>query len=60
MRLDSRASISCHEWLHKKYAPNSFPALVPDAENVVAEEFKEQGKIHELKVIEGLKVHFYT
>ncbi len=58
MRLDSRASISCHEWLHKKHAPNSFPGLVPDPENAVAEEFKEQGKIHELKVIEGLKVHF--
>jgi hypothetical protein len=40
MRLDSRTAIYCHELLHKKYAPNSFPGLTPDQPDPVVEEFK--------------------
>ena len=54
MRLDSRTSVYCHEFLHKKYAPNSFPELQPDEPNEVVEEFKKQGFAHELKVVKAL------
>ena len=54
MRLDSRAAITCHEYLHKTLAPNSFPGLLPDPENPVAKEFEEQGLAHERKFLELL------
>jgi predicted RecB family nuclease len=55
MRLDSRTSIYCHELLHKKYAPNSFPGLAPDELNPVFEEFKKLGFSHESKAIQALE-----
>ena len=55
MRLDSRTAIYCHELLHKKYAPNAFPGLIPDAPDPVVEEFKNLGFSHETKVIAALK-----
>lgn len=55
MRLDSRTAIYCHELLHKKYAPNAFPGLTPDAPDPVVEEFKNLGFSHETKVIAALK-----
>lgn len=55
MRLDSRAAIYCHELLHKKYAPNAFPGLTPDAPDPVVEEFKKLGFSHENKAIIALK-----
>lgn len=55
MRLDSRAAITCHEYLHKKNAPLAFPDLKPDPINSVAQEFKDQGGAHELKAIAALK-----
>jgi predicted RecB family nuclease len=55
MRLDSRTAIYCHELLHKKYAPNSFPGLKPDELNPVFEEFKALGFSHEKKAIEALE-----
>ena len=54
MRLDSRTAIYCHEFLHKKYAPNSFPGLKPDEPNDVVEEFKKQGFVHEERVLKSL------
>lgn len=54
MRLDSRTAVYCHEFLHKKYAPNSFPDLKPDEPNEVVEEFKKQGFVHENKAIKAL------
>lgn len=54
MRLDSRTAVYCHEFLHKRYAPNSFPELKPDEPNEVVEEFKKQGFAHENKVIKAL------
>ena len=56
MRLDSRAAITCHEFLHKRFAPNSFPGLTPDAPDPVVEEFKNQGLLHEQKTLETLGV----
>jgi predicted RecB family nuclease len=54
-RLDSRTAIYCHELLHKKYAPNAFPGLTPDAPDPVIEEFKKLGFSHENKAIIALK-----
>ena len=54
-RLDSRTAIYCHELLHKKYAPNAFPGLTPDAPDPVIEEFKNLGFSHEAKAIKALK-----
>lgn len=51
MRLDSRAAIYCHEFLHKKYAPNAFPGLQPDPIDLVVQEFKDQGFAHEKRAI---------
>ena len=57
-RLDSRTAIYCHELLHKKYAPNAFPGLTPDAPDPVVEEFKNLGFSHESKAIKALKEVF--
>ena len=54
MRLDSRTAIYCHELLHKKYAPNAFPGLTPDAPDPVVEEFKSLGFAHEKKATTAL------
>lgn len=54
-QLDSRTAIYCHELLHKKYAPNAFPGLTPDAPDPVVEEFKNLGFSHERKSITALK-----
>lgn len=54
MRFDSRSAIYCHEYLHKKYAPDSFPGLTPDEPNDVVEEFKKQGFVHEERVLKAL------
>ena len=56
LRLNSRASVTCHEFFHKEHAPNSFPGLTKDPESEVAKEFKEQGIKYEAKVLESLKV----
>ncbi len=53
-RLDSRTAIYCHEFLHKKYAPNTFPGLTPDDPIDVVEEFKRQGFLHEERVLKAL------
>lgn len=55
MRLDSRTAIYCHELLHKKYAPNSFPGLQPDAPDPVVEAFMQLGFSHEEKVLARLQ-----
>jgi predicted RecB family nuclease len=55
MRLDARTSLYCHEYLHKKNAPNRF-VLTPLAEDdEITKERKRMGDIHEAKVIELLK-----
>ena len=54
MRHEARTAIYCHEYLHKKYAPNSFPNLKSDEPNDVVEEFKRQGFLHEERVVKAL------
>ncbi len=54
MRLDSRVANHCLELLHKKYAPNAFPGLMPDAPDPVIEEFKKLGFSHEANAINAL------
>ena len=53
-RLDSRTAMYCHEYLHKRFSPNSFPTLKPDEPNEVVEEFKKQGFAHEERVLKAL------
>lgn len=55
MRHDSRVAIYCHELLHKEYAPNSFPGLIPDSPDPVMTEFMELGLSHEAKVMAAIK-----
>jgi predicted RecB family nuclease len=55
MRFDSRTAIYCHELLHKKYAPNAFPGLEPDAPDPVVEAFMQLGFSHEEKVLARLE-----
>ena len=55
MRFDSRTAIYCHELLHKKYAPNAFPGLEPDAPDPVVEAFMQLGFSHEEKVLARLQ-----
>jgi len=54
MRLDARAALQCHEFLHKKNAGNCFDLtdVVPDSPMML--ELKRQGDIHEARVIENL------
>lgn len=54
MRLDARAALQCHEFLHKKNARNCFDLtdVVPDSPMML--ELKRQGDIHEMRTIENL------
>jgi predicted RecB family nuclease len=54
MRLDARSAINCHEFLHKKFAPNAFPGLQPDPPDPVFQEFQSLGFSQEEKVILSL------
>jgi len=55
MRLDARTSLYCHEYLHKKNAPNRFNLTPLADDDEIAKERKRMGDIHEAKVIELLK-----
>ena len=55
MRLDSRAAITCHEYLHKSYAPNCFDLSDRASLSDVAQAMADQGFIHEARVIDFLK-----
>ncbi len=55
MRLGARTSLYCHEYLHKKNAPNRFNLMPLAKESEVAKERKRLGDEHEVKVIEFLK-----
>jgi len=54
MRLDARAALQCHEFLHKKNARNCFDLteVVPDSPMML--ELKRQGDIHEARTIDNL------
>lgn len=55
MRLDARASLYCHEYLHKTNAPSLFDLskLLTEDDPMIAE-LKIQGKKHESRVFEYL------
>jgi predicted RecB family nuclease len=54
MRLDSRASLACPEFLHKIYAPNRFDLSNLAAETPMAKAMSEQGFIHEARAVSKL------
>ena len=54
-RLDSRAALYCHEYLHKKYAPKRFPGVDEIELKGIAELLAEAGNKFEKKVLEKLE-----
>ena len=50
MRLDARAALECHEYLHKTYAPQRFDLSGAIEESELVKEYKRQGLLHEEKV----------
>lgn len=58
MRLNSRSSISCHEFLHKTYAPNRFAFAELSERSSMAQEIARLGSQHEQRVIDLLKSKF--
>ena len=55
MRHEARTALYCHEYLHKKYAPNRFDLSLRISEDPIAEEYKKMGDIHEANVINYIK-----
>jgi len=54
MRLDARAALQCHEFLHKKNARNCFDLTDVVLDSPMMLELKRQGDIHEARTIENL------
>ena len=54
MRLDARAALQCHEFLHKSFAPGCFDLSERAPESEMMRELKRQGDIHEARTIENL------
>ena len=54
MRLDARAALQCHEFLHKSFAPACFDLTDRAPESEMMRELKRQGDVHEARVIEYL------
>ena len=54
MRLDSRAALQCHEYLHKSFAPNCFDLTDRAPESEMMRELKRQGDLHEARTIQNL------
>ena len=62
MRLDARAALQCHEFLHKDNAGNCFDLTERAEDSAMMVELKRQGDIHEARTIEylhtlGLEIH---
>lgn len=58
MRLDSRAAMACHEFLHKTYAPNRFDLGELPELTGMAKEIARQGELHELRVFNHIKATY--
>ena len=56
MRLNSRAALTCPEFLHKTYAPTCFDLTAAIELSPVAQAMSEQGLIHEQRVVSKLKI----
>ena len=54
MRLDARAALQCHEYLHKSFAPACFDLSERAPESEMMRELKRQGDVHEVRTIENL------
>lgn len=54
MRLDARAALQCHEFLHKSFAPTCFDLSERAPESEMMRELKRQGDIHEARAITNL------
>ncbi len=54
-RLDSRAAMSCHELLHKKFAPARFPGIEFKAKEGLDAALSKSGEAFEAKVVEKLR-----
>lgn len=54
MRLDARAALQCHEFLHKSFAPNCFDLTDRAPESEMMRELKRQGDLHEARTIQNL------
>jgi predicted RecB family nuclease len=54
MRLDARAALQCHEFLHKSFAPGCFDLSERAPESEMMRELKRQGDLHEARTIENL------
>jgi len=55
LRHGARTSLYCHEFLHKKYAPNRFDLSLRITEDPIGDEYKKMGDIHEANVIASIK-----
>jgi len=50
LRHEARTALYCHEYLHKKFAPNRFDLSLRITEDPIADEYKKMGDIHEANV----------
>ena len=55
MRHEARTALYCHEYLHKKNAPNRFDLTLLITEDPIGDEYKKMGDIHEAGVIASIK-----
>ena len=55
MRHEARTALYCHEYLHKKNAPNRFDLSLVITEDPIGDEYKKMGDIHEASVIACIK-----
>lgn len=55
MRHEARTALYCHEYLHKKNAPNRFDLTLLITEDPIGDEYKRMGDIHEASVIASIK-----
>jgi len=55
LRHEARTALYCHEFLHKKNAPNRFDLSLIITEDPIGDEYKKMGDIHEASVIATIK-----
>ncbi len=55
MRHEARTALYCHEFLHKKNAPNRFDLSLIITEDPIGDEYKKMGDMHEASVIATIK-----
>jgi predicted RecB family nuclease len=55
LRHEARTALYCHEYLHKKFAPNRFDLTLQTKEDPIADEYKKMGDLHEAHVIAYIK-----